>query len=247
MTLNQKNINIKKTKMIAMTLVTALAFASCKKEEKTGSQIPNAVPQTENKYGISVENNTLKFATFEKYNELLRMPMDEKYKFYKFAENLPGFTSRAEYERMSPSQRPAATCDCAIDDEYVNSVVNSNFIVIIQDFAVKLNGCDNTVIVSDKLAPNAADRDAALVNCDFSDATFYRYTFQDVVEEELPILRAILNNETPQARCNDVAISDRTVRATSGTDPYGNKFPTFEIKYNNNGVGGSIKVAMSLF
>jgi len=207
----------------------------------------------DNQYGVSVDNGTLKFSTFEKYHQVLEMTPAEKATFLNFAENLSGFTSNHELLTIrstdnanASGQKPTTSCNCPIDDEYINSIIDADHMLIISNFSVKLNACNNMMYASDELAPNAAARRQALINCDFSRNDFYVYTFEHLVEEELQIVRDSLTG-VPNARggrCKDNPCGNRfsslgtttlTVNGVAWT------IPPFNISYTNWGVSGTLR------
>jgi hypothetical protein len=114
---------------------------------------------------------------------------------------------------------------------------------MIEDFVLKLDFCKDTVYLSDNLSSGANSRRIALINGDYSYPNLYRFSFNHPVDDEIINLRDSLNG-TIGARgvCNQVAISDRTDSKSAHTIN-GIVFPSCTLKYNNYGIGGSIKVS----
>ncbi len=231
-------------------LFVMVSLLGCKKEITTNHPVNEALPtqQTSNKYGVEVKNGTLKFESFEKYNELLNLPEDKKEEFYHFAENLANFTSRNEFEIKTGYKAGKTTtdCNCDIDDEYIKSIVDANYMVIIENFRVKLDGCDRKVYVSDELAADAATRYSELLACNFANPALFKYTFDQSVETELPLVRDSLNGiSIAGKRCTEVAISRRYASLDAGTGPNGQSYPKFDLEYNNFGISGRIRATMN--
>ena len=227
-----------------------MALASCQKTVTLKDVTKENNTETQalsERYGASVVEGTLKFESSEKYLELLNMDQSEKEAFFDLLNKIPNFTSRNELENTSSNSKTANDCNCFIDDEYTNSILNSNYMVVINNFLIKLDGCNNKVYVSDELAANSNERKNAFLACDFNRSDIWVYTFDHAVEDELPILRDSINGN-PNARiqigCKEVAVGRRYASAAQaqGVPPWGYvTTPAFEIEYNNWGLSGTLR------
>jgi hypothetical protein len=240
-----------KTKILTALLILSacLVYVACKKDivpEQKNIENPIDNSISTNKYAVSVHNGRLKFDSFSEYFRITNLEQEEKKEFYSHLKELANFNSAAETNALKGGNKSATACDCEIDDEYINEIVDTHYMVEIENFIVKLNGCTRMVYVSDNLAANATAREAALIACNFTRNDFYVYTFDHVVEEELPIIRDSLNGiNVAGRRCTEFAIGNRFAFQNAGSVVAGASstiynYNYYDLAYNNNGINGKI-------
>lgn len=229
-----------KTKKLFICALSIVAMFGCNKQKLTDKTETNNTVD----YGVSVKDGRLRFESFNSYLSVLKMEPSERESFYNYLDHLPNFRSKKKsmLSQSNTALKINTECNCFIDDDYTNSICDSNYMVIIEDFTVKLDGCNEMVYVSDNLTYGATQRIADLIACDFSDEALYPFYFADDVEHELPIIRDSLNNiDVAGRRCTEVPISNRVANHASGVvgNP-GLTYPAYELEYKNQGISGKI-------
>ena len=140
---------------------------------------------------------------------------EQKREALKDFQKLPGFTSKKEIASSQLASKTSAVCDCAIDDEFITSIVDENNMLDIGEWTVKLDACDpekkTYAFYKPLYTSNEVEiRINAMIDCNFDVSLgFFTYTFDQDVLEEIEIYTDSINGDPINERCRDVVCSDR--------------------------------------
>ncbi len=216
-----------------------LTFTAC--EKKVANSQLDLTTKSQTTHTVKTNNGTLCFNSVEEYKNFLGYSREERSKWLmEFSKN-PEFNMKVKRTSMLFKSMNSDSCD--EHNPLLDSILDINNMIIIEDFLLKLDFCNDSIYVSDNLSPGAYERRLALINGQYSSSGLIKFSFLQPVDDELHILRDSLNGNISARSlvCNQVAISDRTDTKSSSTQN-GINFPSYTLKYNNLGISGSIKV-----
>lgn len=203
-----------KKRLLQLSIVCATILTGCNKE-KLNAPVSEQNLDKSADMGISVEDGRLKFASVENFNLLLSMEYSQQKEILKKIQNLEGFTSKKELLSAQAYSKPLSGCDCPIDDDYINSIIDVNNMLEIGDWTVKLDACNpqkkTYAFYNPMYSPaDRTSRKNALINCNFNPSlNFFVFPYNLNVLEEIQIKTDSLNHMPYESRCKDVVCDDR--------------------------------------
>jgi hypothetical protein len=207
-----------KTLILAVSIVAS--FFSCKKEV-IEPKINANQPSVEVKLNkIDVVDGRLRF-TGEAFREAIEA---DRVKTDQIIKKLQSHTSFSSINKIKNSanatnsghSKTAGSCNCDVDDDFANEIVDEFYMVDIDEWTVKIDGCLEKFYILDRVGLNPDQLEANLNdmrNCKYSEENkhLYGFSFDYELLDALEATRDEIDNGVFELAfgCGDDACSDR--------------------------------------